>query len=169
MQAEQQQVATEDKYVVFQLGGEAYGVDINKVQDINPMTKITQVPRAPEFVEGIINLRGRVIPVIDLRKRFGLPPQDHTRSTVIVVVEVEGNTIGVIVDAVSEVLPIPRGVVEPPSPFIAGVDSDYLRGVAKLEDRLIILLDLEKALNRQEKNDLKDKRFFQPAAVEKVV
>ncbi|MHB8928198.1 MAG: chemotaxis protein CheW [Bacillota bacterium] len=163
MQSEQHQVATEDKFVVFQLGGEAYGVDINKVQDINPMTKITRVPRAPEFVEGIINLRGRVIPVIDLRKRFGLPPQEYTRSTVIVVAEVEGNTIGVIVDAVSEVLPIPRSVVEPPSPFIAGIDSDYLRGVAKLDDRLVILLDLERALSRQEKSTLKDKRFLQAA------
>ena len=146
----------EMQLVVFELGDESYGVDISRVQDINRMQEITEIPHAPESVVGVINLRGRVIPVIDLRKRFGLPEAVHTKDTRIVVVHLEGNLIGVIVDAVSQVLRIPADIVEPPSPVLAGVDSKYLRGIAKLDDKLVILLDLDYVLSRREQEAMSE-------------
>ena len=146
----------EMQLVVFELGDESYAVDISRVQDINRMQEITEIPHAPESVVGVINLRGRVIPVIDLRKRFGLPDAVHTKDTRIVVVHLEGNLIGVIVDAVSQVLRIPTDIVEPPSPVLAGVDSKYLRGIAKLDDRLVILLDLDFVLSRREQEAISE-------------
>lgn len=146
----------EMQLVVFELGDESYAVDISRVQDINRMQEITEIPHAPESVVGVINLRGRVIPVIDLRKRFGLPEAVHTKDTRIVVVHLEGNLIGVIVDAVSQVLRIPTDIVEPPSPVLAGVDSKYLRGIAKLDDRLVILLDLDFVLSRREQEAISE-------------
>ena len=146
----------EMQLVVFELGDESYAVDISRVQDINRMQEITEIPHAPESVVGVINLRGRVIPVIDLRKRFGLPEAVHTKDTRIVVVHLEGNLIGVIVDAVSQVLRISADIVEPPSPVLAGVDSRYLRGIAKLDDRLVILLDLDFVLSRREQEAISE-------------
>ena len=146
----------EMQLVVFELGDESYAVDISRVQDINRMQEITEIPHAPESVVGVINLRGRVIPVIDLRKRFGLPEAVHTKDTRIVVVHLEGNLIGVIVDAVSQVLRIPADIVEPPSPVLAGVDSKYLRGIAKLDDKLVILLDLDFVLSRREQEAISE-------------
>jgi len=146
----------EMQLVVFELGDESYGVDISRVQDINRMQEITEIPHAPESVVGVINLRGRVIPVIDLRKRFGLPDAVHTKDTRIVVLHLEGNLIGVIVDAVSQVLRIPADIVEPPSPVLAGVDSRYLRGIAKLDDKLVILLDLDFVLSRREQEAISE-------------
>ena len=156
MQREHAIAGAEMQLVVFELGDESYGVDISRVQDINRMQEITEIPHAPESVVGVINLRGRVIPVIDLRKRFGLPDAVHTKDTRIVVVHLEGNLIGVIVDAVSQVLRIPAGIVEPPSPVLAGVDSRYLRGIAKLDDRLVILLDLDFVLSRREQEAISE-------------
>lgn len=144
----------EKQFVVFQLGKETYGVEISKVWEIITMQPITQVPHTAEFIEGIINLRGRVIPVIDLRKRFELAHEDFTRATRIVVIEISSNTLGMIVDGVSEVLRISSDIVEPPPPAITNIDADYLQGVAKLEDRLIILLNLDKVLTRQERMEL---------------
>ncbi len=153
---EQAIAGAEMQLVVFELGDESYGVDISRVQDINRMQEITEIPHAPESVVGVINLRGRVIPVIDLRKRFGLPEALHTKDTRIVVVHLDGNLIGVIVDAVSQVLRIPADIVEPPSPVLAGVDSRYLRGIAKLDDRLVILLDLDFVLSRREQEAISE-------------
>lgn len=146
----------EKQFVVFQLSKETYGVDIGQVSEIITMQQITKVPHTIEFIEGIINLRGRVIPVVDLRKRFGLAHDEITRNTRIVVIEIGGNTLGMIVDGVSEVLRISSDVVEAPPPAITNVDADYLDGVAKLEDRLIILLNLEKVLNKQEQMELEN-------------
>ena len=109
--------------------------------------EITKVPRAPEFVEGVINLRGKVIPIIDLRRRFGLAPKGHDKNTRIIVIEINNIIVGFVVDAVSEVLRIPASTVEPPPPVVAGVDSDYISGVGKLQDRLLIMLDLDKLLS----------------------
>jgi len=144
-----QSVDAEEQLVIFQLASEVYGVDIGRVQEIIRTQHITRVPRAPEFVEGVINLRGKVIPVVDLRKRFGLEGGEHGKASRIVVVEAGEHTIGIVVDAVSEVLRIPTAAVEPPSPVVTTVDSDYLRGIAKLEDRLIILLDLDAVLSQE--------------------
>ena len=141
----------EGQHVVFDLDAEAYGVDIGAVREIIRMQDITTVPRTPEFVEGVINLRGKVIPVVDLRKRFGFPESDATKDTRIVVVDISGQDIGVVVDSVTEVLRIGADAVEPPSSVITTADSEYLLGIAKLDTRLIILLDLEQALSTMER------------------
>lgn len=140
--------------VSFNLGKEEFAVDILKIQEINRMVEITKVPKSPEFVEGVINLRGKVIPIIDLRKRFNLPGSDISKQTRIVVVDIDNKVVGLVVDAVSEVLRLPASTVEPTPPIVAGIDSEYINGVGKLEDRLLILLDLNKILSKSEKMDL---------------
>lgn len=144
----------EQQLVVFDLGREIYGVDIASVQEIIRMQDITRVPRAPRFVEGVINLRGKVIPVVDLRRRFGLAVADHTRTSRIVVVDIGDHTIGMVVDGVSEVLRITEACIEPPSPVVTTLDSDYLRGIAKLEERLVILLELDRILSSEQQHAL---------------
>ncbi len=144
----------ERQLVVFQLGGELYGVEISRVHEIIRLQTVTRVPRAPAFVEGVINLRGKVIPVVDLRRRFGLPSAEHTRASRIVVVEIGDQVVGIIVDGVSEVLRVGESTVEPPSPVVAGIDSEYIHGIAKLPDRLVILLDLDRVLARDERRAL---------------
>lgn len=137
--------------VSFNIGNEEFGVNILKVQEINKLVQITKVPNAPIFVEGVINLRGKVIPIIDLRTRLGMPKKEHDKNTRIIVVEIEGKTIGFIVDSVSEVLRIPRSITEPPPDIVAGINAEYITAVAKLENRLLILLDLDKVLSSDEK------------------
>jgi len=155
----------EDQLVVFMLTKEHYGVRIAVVESIIKLQPITAVPCSPAFVEGVTNLRGRVLPVIDLRKRFGLPAGESTKDTRIVVVEMNGTLVGMIVDAVSEVLRVPAESVEPPSPIMTTVDSAFITGIAKVGERLIILLDLEKVLSPEEKADL---QVLQPARAELV-
>ncbi|MDX9857019.1 MAG: chemotaxis protein CheW [candidate division Zixibacteria bacterium] len=133
--------------VSFNIGSEEFGVDILKVQEINRMVDITKVPQAPHYVEGVINLRGKVIPIIDLRKRFSLEVKAHDKNTRIVVVDIGGNIMGMIVDAVSEVLRLPSDTIEPPPELVTGINSEYIKGVAKLEDRLLIFLDLSKVID----------------------
>jgi len=142
--------------VSFKIGTEEFGVDILRVQEINRLVQITQVPNAPDFVEGVMNLRGRVVPVINLRKRFGFAQKEYDKNTRIIVVELDGKIVGFIVDSVSEVLRISKSVVEPPPDLIAGVGSEYITGIAKLDDRLLILLDLERVLTIEEKETLKE-------------
>jgi purine-binding chemotaxis protein CheW len=144
----------EQQLVVFELGAELYGVEIARVHEIIRLQTVTRVPRAPAFVEGVINLRGKVIPVVDLRRRFGLPSAEHTRSTRIVVVEIGDQVVGIVVDGVSEVLRVNTATVEPPSPVIAGIDSEYLHGIAKLPERLVVLLDLDRVLAKDERRAL---------------
>ena len=142
--------ARERQLVIFQLAREVYGLDIHWVREIITLQEITRVPGAPEFVEGVINLRGHVIPVIDLRKRFGLEASADPRRTRIVVVDVPPHTLGLVVDAVTEVLRIPENVVEPAGNILAGIDIAFISGVAKLEHRLVILLDLQRLLQAAE-------------------
>ena len=133
--------------VTFSIGEEEFGVDILKVQEIIRTMEITKVPRAESFVEGVINLRGKVIPILDLRRRFKLPSKPHDKHTRIIVIEMNAMIVGFVVDSVSQVLRIPSNTVEPPPPVVAGVDSEYINGVGKLQDRLLILLDLNKLLS----------------------
>jgi purine-binding chemotaxis protein CheW len=140
--------------VSFKLGSEEYGVDIAQVQEINRMVAVTHVPRAPQFMEGVINLRGQLIPIIDLRARFGMTRAEHTKSTRIVVTEVGTKRVGMVVDSVSEVLRLPTDQIEDAPEMITGVDTEYIRGVGKIEDRLIILLDLAKIISGSEKREL---------------
>jgi purine-binding chemotaxis protein CheW len=136
--------------VVFRLANELYGADISAVREVGPLQRVTRVPRTPHYVEGVTNLRGRVIPVIDLRKRLGLPTATATKATRIAVAEIDGGQVGMIVDAVVEVLRIPMNSIEPPSAMLSKIDSDYMLGVAKVGDRLIIMLDLTRVLAREE-------------------
>ncbi|HOV98531.1 MAG TPA: chemotaxis protein CheW [Bacteroidota bacterium] len=133
--------------VSFNIGEEEFGVDILKVQEINRMLNVTRVPNAPEYVEGVINLRGKVIPVVDLRKRFGLPPKEHDKNTRIIVIELSGKTVGFVVDSVKEVLRIPKSVTEPPPALATNINADYITAVGKLDDRLLTLLDMERVLS----------------------
>ena len=136
--------------VTFSIGEEEFGVDILKVQEIIRTMEITKVPRAQDFVEGVINLRGKVIPIIDLRRRFGLISKEHDKHTRIIVIEINNMIVGFVVDSVSEVLRIPASTVEPPPPVVAGLESEYISGVGKLQDRLLILLDLDKLLSSED-------------------
>ncbi len=143
----------EHQLVVFELANEQYGVDIAMVEGIIKMQQITVVPHAPSFVEGVTNLRGSVLPVIDLRKRFNLPQEETTKNSRIIHIAIDNVKVGMIVDAVSEVLRVSEEAVEPTPPIVTTVDSAFITGIAKLEGRLIILLDLGKvlSLNEQEK------------------
>ncbi|MGA3057744.1 MAG: chemotaxis protein CheW [Candidatus Limnocylindrales bacterium] len=129
--------------VVCELADEHYGLDIARVFEIIRNQPITPVPRAPSFVKGVINLRGRIIPVVDLRGRFGMPEAEPTKETRIVVAESSSTTVGLIVDSVSEVLLVSADAVEPTPGVAAGADAQYLRGIAKLGGRLVLLLELD--------------------------
>jgi purine-binding chemotaxis protein CheW len=144
----------EYQLVVFELLHEQYGVDISTVEGIIKMQAITKMPQAPSFVEGITNMRGMVMPVIDLRKRFGLATKEVDKDTRIVVVFMDDKKIGMIVDAVSEVLRVSDEIIEPPPPMVTTVNSAFIKGIAKLDDRLVILLDLDRVLTVEEKTEL---------------
>ncbi len=136
--------------VTFNLAEEEFAINILNVQEIIRMLPITRVPNAPKFVEGVINLRGKVIPVVDMRKRFKLASAAVTEDTRIIVVNLLAQTVGFVLDAVSEVLRLPLSVIDDPPAVVAGIGSEYMNGVGKLQDRLIILLDLERLLDSQE-------------------
>jgi len=140
--------------VIFRLAKEEYGLPITKVQEINRLVPITKLPQTPSFMEGIINLRGRIIPVIDLRKRFSLPADEQSEDNRIIIVEVNGQTVGIIVDAVTEVVRLAGASVEPPPPAFI-LDAQYIHGVGKLDERLLILLDIVKLRPSQEELILK--------------
>ena len=149
---------TEDllQLVSFVIENEEFGIDILKVQEIIRPVEITRVPNSPAFVEGVINLRGRIVPVVDLRKRFGLPERDQDQHTRIIVVELVDRVVGFMMDAVKEVIRVDRRVIEPAPELAIGIDTDYIKGVAKLEDRLLILLELEEVLTEYEKDAVRD-------------
>ena len=130
----------------FFLDREEYGVDVRQVQEIRRTTEITSVPRAPEFIRGVINLRGRILPVLDLKRKLGLGEVEASRATRIVVVRVKERLLGLLVDGASQVLKVEVSRIEPPPEEVVERGGDYIRGVAKLEDRLIILVDLERLL-----------------------
>ena len=136
--------------VAFNISTEVFGVDILKMQEINRMVEITKVPQVPHYVEGVINLRGKVIPIVDLRKRFNMESKEHDKNTRILVVDINSNILGMVVDAVSQVLRFPVSSIESPPEIVTGIDSDYIKGVVKLEDQLLIYLDLSKVIDMTE-------------------
>jgi len=133
--------------VSFTVGDELYAVNILSVQEINRMMSLTKVPQSIDGVEGVINLRGRIIPVLDLRVQFGLVPSELDEHSRIIVVEVHGNTIGFIVDSVQQVLLIEQSVIEPTPQMTTSIDASYVDGVAKLDGELLILLNLDNLLS----------------------
>lgn len=144
----------ETQVVVLQLANEHYGVDIAAIEGIIKMRAITRMPLAPGYVEGITTLRGNILPVIDLRKPFGLKQQPVSCDTRIVVAYVEENKVGLIVDAVSQVMRVSDGDIEPPPPIATTIHSAFIRGIVKIGGQLVILLDLDKVLNATEKESL---------------
>jgi purine-binding chemotaxis protein CheW len=140
--------------VSFHMDNEEFGVDILKVQEIIKMIPITKVPNAPSYIEGVINLRGRVIPIVNLRLRLNMCKKDYDKNTRIIVIDINHKIFGFIVDSVSEVLRIPRNIIEAPPEIVTGVNSDFITAVGKLEDRLLILLDLEKTFTDSEKSSM---------------
>lgn len=154
MVAETEQTGIEQQLVVFDLAGQQYGVDISTVREIIRMTEITHVPDAPPSIEGVINLRGGVIPVVDLRKRFGLRVTRPTDQSRVLVVELEGDNVGVVVDRVDEVLRIPASSIEDTASLVTTADSYYIDGIAKVDEDLLILLNLSKALSSEALSNL---------------
>jgi len=140
--------------VSFVVENEEFGVDILKVQEIIRTVEITRVPKSPAFVEGVINLRGKIVPVIDLRTRFGIERKAHDNETRIIVVELPDKVVGFLVDRVKEVIRVEKSVIEPPPELTTNVSANYITGVAKLQDRLLILLDLDKVLSNEEQEHL---------------
>ena len=139
-----------DKYLTFHLAGEDYGIEIAFVSEIIGIQRVTEVPEMPEFIKGVINLRGKVIPVMDVRLRFHLEERDYDERTCIVVVYINNTTVGLVVDEVSEVTDIPESDVEPPPQTGKGKSSRYLKGMGKKDEAVKILLDIEKLLHDEE-------------------
>lgn len=144
----------EEHLVIFTLDNECYGVDIGEVWEINTMLGITRIPQAPDFIEGVINLRGQIVPIMDLRKRLGLPAKPYSRDTRIMVIQALDNRLGLIVDSVREVVKVPQDVIEPPSQLATLIEDSYLRGIAKQEGYLIVLLDVHRLLNDNQQQAL---------------
>jgi purine-binding chemotaxis protein CheW len=136
----------EMQLVVFRLANEFFGIDIASVESIVKMQDITRLPQTPDFLEGIINLRGKILPVVDLRKRLNLPAMEKTLESRIVITSFSAATIGLIVDNVEEVIDIDDNLIEPPPSITSSVNTEFIRGIAKTGQMLIILLDLEKVL-----------------------
>ena len=142
--------ALEGKFLTFILGKEIYGFEILKVREIIGLMDITTVPQTPEYMKGVINLRGKVIPVIDLRLKFTMQEEEHTQETCVIVVEVEGTSIGIIVDSVSEVSDIGGKDIEEAPSFGQGIDTSFIMGLGKVKEKIIILLDIETVLSAEE-------------------
>lgn len=144
----------EGKYLSFTLASEEYGIGILKIKEIIGMMPITSIPQMPEYIKGVVNLRGKVIPVIDLRTRFSMETIEYTDRTCIIVVEIEGKTstvlVGIVVDSVSEVLNIRAENIEEPPSFGASIDTGYIFGMAKMEGSVKILLDIDRVLAAEE-------------------
>lgn len=140
--------------VGFKIDNEFYGIDIIQVQEIIRMQEITMVPRTPPFIKGVVNLRGKVVPIISLRERFGIKEVEHTKDTRIVIVRIDVGLIGFIVDAMAEVIRLPERLIEPTPPTATNIESEYIRGVGKLDDNLIIILDLNMVLTKEKKEFL---------------
>jgi purine-binding chemotaxis protein CheW len=142
--------------VTFNIGSEEFGVDILNIQGKNRMVEVNKIPNAPDFIEGIINLRGKLIPLVSLRRRLRMGEKQFDNHTRFIVVEIDNSIIGFIVDNVCEVLRINKNVTEPPPVMISGIDRQFITAVGKLKDRLLLLLDIEKVLSGSEKEEIQN-------------
>ncbi|KIL39228.1 chemotaxis protein CheW [Gordoniibacillus kamchatkensis] len=144
-------MSEEKKVIVFALGSEQYGVEVEAVKTIERMQPMTRVPKCPEFIKGVINLRGVVIPVIDLRSRFGLPETEYTDNTRIIIVSAGDYEVGLIVDSANDVIDLDTDQIDNPPEVVGGIKAKYLRGIARIGDNgLLVLLNLEQVLNKAE-------------------
>ena len=155
-------VETQDgKHLVFLLGGASYGIPILTVLDINGLMEITPIPKTPTYIKGVINLRGKVIPVMDLRLKFGMPEKDYDKQTCIIIVSIsvagKNKQIGILVDTVSEVFDIPLTEIEPPPEYGTHSDEGFINGIGKVKGVLVVLLNIEKVLHTEEIIKLLDK------------
>jgi len=141
--AQMKEAEPQEHLVIFTLGNECYGVDIGDVWEINTMQDITRVPRAPHFIEGVINLRGEIVPVMDLRKRLGLPARPADQKSRIMVTKTSHNRLGLIVDSVREVLKLPASLIKPTAELGTLIDESFVWGVAHKDEQLIVLIDLQ--------------------------
>jgi purine-binding chemotaxis protein CheW len=139
----------EVQLVAFHLANEIYGVDISVIHEIIRLHEITQIPRTSPDIEGVVNLRGKIVPILDLRRRLGLPAVERDGATRIIVVEVTEFTVGMVVDSVLGVLKLAESHIEPPGPLISDLESDFIRGVGKRDGRLVILLNIQKVLRAE--------------------
>ncbi len=146
--------SAEEHLVLFTLCNEYYGVDIARVREVNEVQEITKLPQSPPFIEGVINLRGDITPVMNLRKRLGLPQTETEQETRIMVVQVGDQGLGLLVDDVREVIKVPSEAIVAPSQFVTTERSKFLRSIAKIENRLVVLFDLDKLLTVQELDEL---------------
>ena len=150
----------ENQFVTFSIGEETYGVEVLRVQEIIGMTQITHVPNAVSFMKGVINLRGAVVPVVDMRIKFGMSERDYDAFTVIIIVEVKGRLVGMIVDTVSDVANIPVESIQDTPHFTAKIETDFIKGIGQLDSRLVIILDVERIMTADEMRsmDIKSNR-----------
>jgi len=139
----------EGQFLTFALNSEEYGIEILRTREIIGVMDITTVPQTPDFMKGVINLRGKVIPVIDLRLKFSMQEEEYTQETCIIVVEANNSQVGIIVDSVSEVLNIKNGEIENTPSFGQGIDTDFIMGLGKVKEKIIILLDIEQILSSE--------------------
>ena len=150
------QKAKPGQYLTYQLMAEQYGVPIETVREINRVGEITPVPRTPEFVKGVMNLRGKIIPVVNLRVKFGMPPQEYTRDTCIIVIDTEIGQVGMIVDSVKEVVDLNEAQIEP-SPLLGNEKTmNFVKGMGKIDNRVIILVDCVSAFSPDQMSILSD-------------
>jgi len=149
-----EEAAGTTQYLTFTLGEEEFALDISKVREVLDYTTITRVPRMPDFLRGVINLRGNVVPVVDLRMKLGMPPTKRTVSTCIVITEIDmdGEVVhmGALTDSVQEVLDLEPGQIQPPPRFGTRLDTEFIRGMGKRDDRFLIILDIDKVLSGDE-------------------
>jgi len=141
-----------EQYVTFLIGNETYGVEVLKIREIIGMTDITYVPNSLDFMRGVINLRGTVVPVVDMRKKFRIEEREYDIFTVILIVEIKETLIGMIVDSVSDVIDIPVESIQDTPHFSANIDTDYIRNIGKAGENLVIILDVDKILTPEELN-----------------
>jgi purine-binding chemotaxis protein CheW len=148
-----------NKFLTFLLGQEIYGLPIKKAKEIIGMMEITHIPKTQGYIKGVINLRGKIIPIVDLRLRFGMVEKEYTDRTCIIVIEAAANDnqrlVGIVVDTVSEVVNIQKGEIEPPPEYDAQIEGNFLMGLGKIKDKVILILDIDKILNREELAHLK--------------
>jgi len=142
------------QFISFSVGDEEYGLELLRVKEVIRVREITWLPRAPAFVKGIINLRGDVIPIVDLREKFGLEAVGETAQTRVIVVEMGGQLVGMVVDSASQVVRIPAAQIDPPPPVLGGFSQEFITGVGKLEDKLVVLLNVDSLLTSEERNAL---------------